>query len=234
MGQITALRRARQQRARQQIEQQKLLETRDRRHPARRPIDQAIWRAAQVNQSDLLQALAALEQENSALRSQLRTDHLTGVFNRAALMEQLQREWQRHTSHGHNSALLLIDLNGFKQINDRFGHTVGDRMLVEAAKYFATQLRTSDMIARLGGDEFAILLRDTDRDDARHVAEKLCALAPRLEFSAEIQGVAVQLEFAIGVAALDSGIDSVLAWIDAADKAMYLHKRSARPPLRCV
>lgn len=230
MGQITALRRVR-----QQLEQQKLLETRDRRHPARRPIDQAIWRAAQVNQSDLLQALAALEQENNALRSQLRVDHLTGVFNRAALMEQLQREWQRHTCHGHNAALLLIDLNGFKQINDRFGHSVGDRMLVEAAKYFSTQLRTSDMIARLGGDEFAILLRDTDRDDARYVATKLSAMAPRLQFSVDDQGSdALQLEFAIGVAELNGGIDSVVAWIDAADKAMYLHKRSARAPLRSV
>lgn len=192
----------------------------------RQPIEQALARAERTTQRDLLQALEVLQRENRALRVQLRIDHLTGVFNRLALVDELKSEWQRWQRSGRAAALLLIDLNNFKQINDNYGHAVGDRSLICAADYFAAQLRATDMVARLGGDEFAILLRDTGSAEAQRVAAKLCGNAPRIAISAA--PMQLQLSFAIGVAVLAPPIDSVIAWLDSADQAMYRHKRGSR------
>lgn len=198
-------------------------------HTPRSPIEQARLRAAQRSQRDLIRALGILERENQTLRAQLRMDQLTGVFNRFALGEALECELERFHRSGRQSSLAVIDLNHFKHINDSFGHTVGDRLLVRAADYFASQLRTIDMIARLGGDEFAILLRDTNTSDAQFVAAKLRADAPQLAHT-DAAGVEtnIALDFAVGVAELSSKIDSVDTWFDAADHAMYLHKRAGR------
>ncbi|HSB97907.1 MAG TPA: GGDEF domain-containing protein [Spongiibacteraceae bacterium] len=206
------------------------------RRGARQPIEQALARAEQSNQRDLLQALKALQHENVELRAQLRIDHLTGVFNRFALNAELEQEWQRGQRSGREAALLLIDLNDFKLINDQHGHAVGDRALISAADYFAAQLRSTDLVARLGGDEFAILLRDTDNAEARRVAIKLCANAPSLTVAESAgNGECLQLSFAIGVAVLAPHFNSVQEWLDAADRAMYRHKREGRgPKLSCV
>jgi diguanylate cyclase (GGDEF)-like protein len=196
---------------------------------ARQPIEQALARAEQNTQRDLLQALDLLQRENLELRAQLRIDHLTGVFNRLALVDELESERQRRQRSGRSAALLLIDLNDFKYINDNHGHTVGDRALICVADYFAAQLRATDLVARLGGDEFAILLRDTDGAEAQRVAAKLCANAPQLVLApSAAAGKSLQLKFAIGVAELTASFNTVQMWLDAADQAMYRHKRSGR------
>lgn len=195
----------------------------------RSPIEQARQRAEQYSQRDLLRALEKLQHENETLREQLRIDQLTGVFNRFALGEVLECELERFHRCGRQSTLVVIDLNHFKHINDTFGHTVGDRLLAHTADYLASQLRTIDMIARLGGDEFAILLRDTSSSDAQYVAAKLRAEAPQFTYTdAAEKQTSIALDFAIGVADLSSQLDSVDAWFDAADRAMYLHKRAGR------
>lgn len=193
------------------------------------PIEQALRRAEQTSQLDLLAAIEALQRENRALHLQLRIDPLTGVFNRSALLTELESEWQRWVRSGRDAALLLIDLNDFKRINDTYGHVVGDHSLICAADYFAAQLRTTDLVARLGGDEFAILLRDTDSAEAQRVAGKLCANAPLLQLTdTAADAEHLQLNFAIGVAALAARFASVQTWLDAADQAMYRHKRNSR------
>ncbi|MFT3929159.1 MAG: GGDEF domain-containing protein [Spongiibacteraceae bacterium] len=195
----------------------------------RSPIEQARMRAAQYSQRDLLRALKKLEQENQTLRTQLRMDQLTGVFNRFALDETLECELELFHRSGRISSLIVIDLNHFKHINDTLGHAVGDRLLTNAADYFSSQLRTIDMIARLGGDEFAILLRDTSSSDAQFVAAKLRADAPQFTYTDTANcETTIALDFAIGVAELSPQMDSVDAWFDAADRAMYLHKRAGR------
>lgn len=195
----------------------------------RSPIEQARSRAEQYSHRDLLRTLEKLERENETLRTQLRMDQLTGTLNRFALGEILECELERFHRSARPSSLVMIDLNHFKQINDSFGHTVGDRLLVSAADYFASQLRTIDVVARLGGDEFAILLRDTNSSDAQYVAAKLRADAPKFAHSstAETEGC-VTLDFAIGVAELSPQLNSVDAWFEAADRAMYLHKWAGR------
>lgn len=212
----------------------------DEKSRRRQPLEQALARAARTSQRDLLQALELLQQENTTLRAQLRIDHLTGVFNRFALLDELEREWQRWQRYAHPAALLLIDLNDFKRINDEHGHAVGDSALMCAADYFSTQLRATDLVARLGGDEFAILLRDIDGPEARQVAAKLCANAPLLlargsansKVSAADAGL--QLNFAVGVAVLTEEFNSVQEWLEAADQAMYRHKRERGRHLSCV
>ena len=191
------------------------------------PLELAHQRAEQYSQKDLIKALARLERENETLRAQLRTDHLTGIFNRFALGETLKCELERFHRCGRQSTLAVIDLNHFKQINDTLGHAVGDRLLTCAADYFASQVRTIDMVARLGGDEFAILLRDTNSSDAQYVAAKLRADAPRFVHTDSAgKEIGVALDFAIGVAELSSEMDSVDDWFETADRAMYLHKRA--------
>lgn len=195
----------------------------------RSPLEQARLRAEKYNQRDLLHALEKLERENETLRLQLRTDQLTGIFNRIALGEALECELERFHRSGYQSSLAIIDLNHFKNINDSLGHAVGDKLLVSAADYFASQLRTIDMVARLGGDEFAILLRDTSSGDAQYVAAKLRTEAPQFIYTdAGENEISVTLDFAIGIAELSPELDSVDAWFDAADRAMYLHKRAGR------
>ena len=195
----------------------------------RSPLEQAQLRAEQYSQRDLLRALENLERENEILRTQLRTDQLTGIFNRVALGETLECELERFHRSGRQSSLAVIDLNHFKHVNDSLGHAVGDRLLIHAADYFALQLRTIDMVARLGGDEFAILLRDTNSSDAQYVAAKLRTEAPQFAYTdAEEQETRIALDFAIGIAELSPEMESVDAWFDAADRAMYLHKRVGR------
>lgn len=200
----------------------------------RLPLERAMARAEQTSQRDLLQALDYLQRENSTLRAQLRIDHLTGVFNRFALQDELEREWQRWQRTANPAALLLIDLNDFKRINDEHGHAVGDSALICAASYFSSQLRATDLVARLGGDEFAILLRDTDAVDAQQVATKLCASAPALIVSEIVAATPLQLSFAIGTAVLAPRFNSVQEWLEAADQAMYRHKRERGVRLSCV
>jgi diguanylate cyclase (GGDEF)-like protein len=206
----------------------------DEKSRRRQPLEQALARAARTSQRDLLQALELLQQENTTLRAQLRIDHLTGVFNRFALLDELEREWQRWQRHAHPAALLLIDLNDFKRINDEHGHAVGDSALICTAAYFASQLRATDLVARLGGDEFAILLRDIDGPEARQVAAKLCANAPVLLPPGAANAVGLQLKFAVGVAVLTEEFSSVQQWLEAADQAMYRHKRERGRHLSCV
>ncbi len=193
------------------------------------PLEQARLRSEQYSQRDLLQALEKLARENESLRMQLRTDQLTGIFNRVALNEALGCELERFHRSGHRSSLAIIDLNDFKHVNDSLGHAIGDKLLVSAADYFASQLRTIDMVARLGGDEFAILLRDTGSSDAQYVAAKLRTDAPQFIYTdAKQKEIAIALDFAIGIAELSPQLHSADAWLDAADRAMYLHKRAGR------
>lgn len=197
-----------------------------KKHENRRLQPTAKCFLARVERRQWLQLIAGLRRENTLLRSQLRIDPMTGLFNRRALFEELDRQWQLWQRHGRVTSLLIIDLNNFKSINDSYGHAAGDRALITFARYLDQQVRASDWVARLGGDEFAILLPDTDALEAQHVATKLredTLLFPLTEPSDPPQ---LRLDYAIGVATLSPCYSSAQQWIDAADQHMYRHKRS--------
>ena len=114
-----------------------------------------------------------LEAGQAALRALSRLDPLTGLANRRALDDRLGYEVARHRRHGRAFALLVLDLDDFKQINTRFGHPGGDELLRDMGRSLRSVVREQDTVARLGGDEFCVLAPETDREEAGHLASRL-------------------------------------------------------------
>ncbi|RKE10612.1 PAS domain S-box-containing protein/diguanylate cyclase (GGDEF)-like protein [Catellatospora citrea] len=150
------------------------------------------------------------------LRHEATHDALTGLANRALLNEQLSAGRARG-----DSAVLLLDLDGFKEVNDQFGHHVGDQLLVVVARRLRHMVRPVDMVARLGGDEFVVLLRHESAEAAMVTARRILQ---RLAGNAYVDGRNLQVQTSIGVAVgTDVEFDTLLRH---ADEAMYQAKRS--------
>ncbi len=118
------------------------------------------------------------------LHRQAYTDALTQLYNRRHFFEQAEREQARASRHARPLCLILMDIDHFKQINDRYGHPVGDQVLVEVAQCLKEQVRQEDLLARVGGEEFALLLADTDPIAARFMAERIRSRIAALQVSA--------------------------------------------------
>ncbi|MEW5727085.1 MAG: diguanylate cyclase [Pseudomonadota bacterium] len=167
--------------------------------------------------------MAELEASRSRLVEQSVTDALTGLGNRRHFTEILETEHERARRYGHAMAVLMVDLDGFKPINDRWGHAIGDVMLRRVAEAMARQVRTNDKLARLGGDEFAVLAPETGRAGAAALAAKLVAAIESVCVDVGDQVVSVGASVGIGVYPVDGqGADEV---VHAADSAMYADKR---------
>jgi len=152
-------------------------------------------------------------------------DPLTELWNRRALTERLGQEWARIRRHGGCLAVVMMDLDDFKEINDAHGHTAGDRLLCEVAGVLRRRCRQSDLPARYGGDEFAVLLPNQNIRDAARFAERcrgeIASIRP------PIQDAVVRTTGTFGVA--DSrGAGDVEEVIRRADEAMYEAKRAGR------
>ncbi len=161
-----------------------------------------------------------------ALETQAATDPLTGLLNRRGFDAALQREWRRHQRLGQGLALLMVDIDHFKQINDSQGHPIGDAALCHLAATLRHQLRPYDLIGRLGGEEFCVVLPGVNLELARQTAERL-RRAP-LGFVPEGEAVPVQMTVSIGVAggsSEDAGPEALLA---RADRALYQAKQQGR------
>jgi diguanylate cyclase (GGDEF)-like protein/PAS domain S-box-containing protein len=165
-----------------------------------------------VNARDITVA----HQLQQRLQYQARHDALTRLTNRAGLEEEAERTRGVSTP----TAVLMIDLNGFKPINDTHGHHVGDQLLVQVAQRLRDCVRPDDMVARLGGDEFAVLLQNAAPDQATSVADRITSA---LSLPAAIDGKQVQVSASVGVA-YGSGRD-VDTLLKHADAAMYDVKR---------
>lgn len=153
-------------------------------------------------------------------------DVLTGLPNRALLDERLDHELQRARRLGHGVALMFIDLDGFKTINDSLGHAAGDRLLQEVGRRLRASIRDTDTAARLGGDEFVVVMTDLSQpEDASRLAEKLLAL---LSEPVDIGGRTVKGSASIGVAVFPQDGGDRGALMMAADSAMYAAKANGR------
>ncbi|MBH9576900.1 GGDEF domain-containing protein [Inhella proteolytica] len=160
------------------------------------------------------------------LETQAATDPLTGLLNRRGFDAALQREWRRHQRLGQGLALLMVDIDHFKQINDSQGHPIGDAALCHLAATLRQQLRPYDLIGRLGGEEFCVVLPGVSLELARQTAERL-RRAP-LGFVPEGEAAPVQMTVSIGVASgtpEDAGPEALLA---RADRALYQAKQQGR------
>ena len=160
------------------------------------------------------------------LRHMADHDQLTGLFNRRRFDEQLKRELARAGRYAAHSAVLSIDIDNFKGINDSAGHAAGDAILVQVARVLGHRFRSSDVVARLGGDEFAVLLSAVGVDEARAAAEDL--LAEIRNSPATYGGRPFRISASIGVTAFESDDATAGEVLVNADLAMYAAKTAGR------
>jgi diguanylate cyclase (GGDEF)-like protein len=157
-------------------------------------------------------------------------DTLTGVANRALLEDTVLEALQQRNADGVGCALLLLDLDNFKNINDTLGHLAGDKLLVEVANRLAASIRPGDLVARLGGDEFGILLRDlTEQIEADRLAT---SMLERLRAPFMLEGLRISMEGSIGAAVHPGDADDVEGLLRCADVAMYRAKRRGHSVVR--
>jgi diguanylate cyclase (GGDEF)-like protein len=153
-------------------------------------------------------------------------DPLTGLLNRRGFDQRLEQHIAEVRRYGRRSAVLLIDLDRFKCINDTLGHAAGDEVLQKVARQLAQRCRRSDVLARLGGDEFAVLLHEVDAASAQLVADEL---RTAIKENAQLRDHQVQITASIGVAILDETRDlTPRELLAAADIAMYQAKEAGR------
>ncbi len=153
------------------------------------------------------------------------TDPLTGLFNRRAFFARLFEAWAEAERLGHPLALLLLDLDRFKEINDGFGHEVGDRVLQHVARLLRTQARRYDVPARIGGEEFALLMPGSGRAQGLAAAERLRAQLDAMPLELEPGSLKVTASF--GVASKPTAQDPQ-DLLRRADRALYAAKRAGR------
>lgn len=193
------------------------------------------WASVPIAEEEIIYGVARDVTDRKALEEELerlsRHDSLTGLLNRRSFDEALERQLAYTRRYGEGGAVLIIDLDRFKQINDELGHAAGDEALRHVARVLDTNLRQTDtvarassgILARLGGDEFAVLLPEADEAGAEAVALRLVealAAAPLM-----IEGREVTLGLSVGAALFDGdGLPPAQDLLIAADRAMYVAK----------
>lgn len=187
-------------------------------HPGDRPLVATIAREL----GGPMRMVALVEES----QLQARVDALTGLLNRRAFVPALTNDVSRSSRYGTPLSVLLVDVDHFKHVNDRFGHAVGDQVLAAMGRLLGGTMRTTDLIARWGGEEFVAMLPSTDLATGQMVAERLRAAAEALVIETT-DGERVPITVSAGVAQYEVG-DTADALIDRADRAMYLAKTSGR------
>lgn len=190
-----------------------------------------------VRARDLQERLTRLELQNLELIMTNRVlsevtarDSLTGLYNRWYVMDKIESEINRSLRHGSPMALMLLDIDHFKRINDTFGHTAGDQVLQSVGKLLKESCRVYDVPGRYGGEEFCVLLPQMEVGNSPSVAERIQHRLASNEMS--FGGASVTVTASIGIAGLDAaGGQSPLsptALIDRADRALYTAKNRGR------
>ncbi len=153
-------------------------------------------------------------------------DHLTGIPNRRAYEKYMREKWEHYKKTQDVFSLLMVDIDNFKSINDKYGHWAGDKCLEELVKRVKSKLRESDFLARYGGDEFLIVLPGTDKDGAIRVSEKLRAHIEQTRFL--YRGQRIPFGISIGVCATDPEDQNLKSVLNRVDKALYNAKACGR------
>ena len=186
-----------------------------------------------ISLAALLGALVLIWSRNERMRELQREasqDPLTGLKNRRRFEEDLRTELARSRRDGTTGALLTLDLDNFKQVNDTLGHPVGDRVIEEIAGVLGGRTRETDVLARIGGDEFAIVLPNCDAEEAQRVGETIAtAVREHVPQPAEVPQITISVGIAMFGAGTEVSIESLIA---EADTAMYGAKASGRDRVR--
>ncbi|RYB05927.1 sensor domain-containing diguanylate cyclase [Lichenibacterium ramalinae] len=174
----------------------------------------------------ILRAVTRQHRDAADLRRMLTRDHLTGASNRAHFFETAERQILRSLRDGTPLALVLLDVDLFKRVNDEHGHAAGDAVLREVARRCEAGLRPEDLFARLGGEEFVALMPEASLSAASVVAERLRASLAAQQM--EAGGIPLRITASFGCSALGGGITSLADLLAAADGALYVAKRTGR------
>ncbi len=189
--------------------------------PAQREAEKAALAAAIWADSEI----ARLGDRLAHMRRLALTDEVTGLLNRRGFMRELARALGHGRRHGETSALIVVDLDNFKAINDTFGHGTGDQVLRHVGGLLLDFVRATDVVARLGGDEFALLLLRSEADGAHRRARALTEFLNRQPLTSGEATIAVRAS--VGCADF-TGEEVPLAVLSKADAAMYRQKRHRR------
>ncbi len=173
----------------------------------------------------MYQDVTERHQAEQSMRYLAMHDTLTGLANRSLLMEQLECHLSLAKRHGHGVALLYLDLDGFKLVNDKFGHNVGDQVLEIVAKRFRKVIREGDLLCRQGGDEFVVLVPEAGSSDELEAMARKLVEASRRPYAELDPGI--EISASVGIARYPDHGDSCEELLTAADNAMYAAKRSA-------
>jgi diguanylate cyclase (GGDEF)-like protein len=171
------------------------------------------------------ESVSQLASLTGRLRELAMIDSLTGVLNRRAFLDHADGEWVRHRRHGHALACAMIDVDGFKKINDTFGHAAGDAVLQHIGALVRATLRASDLPARLGGDEFIALMPETNLEGAMATAERLLGRVAARPLTVLDQSFATTLSIGVAGAESCSSLEELMA---RADRALYRAKKEGR------
>lgn len=169
-----------------------------------------------------------LSETFAQLRQLAQRDELTRLLNRREFQRILGEEWERSVRFKHPFALVMVDIDHFKRINDTHGHQVGDEVLRHVASLLAGQVRTVDRVARYGGEEFALIMIETDDKKAAEHIRRLGVLLADLPCLVEGKDLTVAVTLSAGVADSMGGASTAAELVESADKALYAAKKAGR------
>lgn len=182
------------------------------------------YRSATNDKIDHLHALIQMSAQTEAMASLAYSDGLTNLPNRVAFMERVDEALLAAKRHGREAALLYVDVNNFKRINDTHGHAAGDAVLIEAAQRLRRGVRGDEMVGRIAGDEFAVFLPSIEgRTDAEQVRERLCGA---FDVPCRLRDLELDVRISIGIAYFPQPCATREELFAAADAAMYAVKRA--------
>jgi diguanylate cyclase (GGDEF)-like protein len=178
---------------------------------------------------ELQKTTESLESRTRELEEETRHDGLTGLYNRSYLDQTIQEEFRCAQQRGWPLAIIFVDLDHFKKINDTYGHPAGDLVLKSTAKLLQTSVRDTDFVGRYGGEEFVVILPGTSREGARIVCERLITAFRTTKHKLDRRNEVI-VTVSAGLAVQDEGVDFEKAtdFIRAADHALYIAKEQGR------
>lgn len=176
--------------------------------------------------TDVALSRKELETANKQLAQQSRTDRLTGLNNRGFWEDCLKHEYNRYMRYGNKCSMVMFDIDHFKEVNDTYGHQVGDEVLREVSKILKNNMRSTDIAGRYGGEEFGVILLDNSATDALVFSERLREAVQATTIKAN--GKNINITISLGIAEFSEDMDSHTQLIEKADKALYQSKNNGR------